>query len=421
MGHSGMVTPVTPDASIRAGLISYAGRLHAAIGQRHHVASPLAAWLLLALCAPAAGGADRAMLAEVLGCDPEAARQAAADLLSRPHPQVAAAAAVWQARHVPAGPRFEQWRAALPAAVQTGDLPAPAELDSWARQHSFGLIERFPVQVDPRVYLVLATALATRVSWQVPFGLAPARELGAASPWASRLRQVLRTPEHGHVQFIAAQDPGDLAVHIAAADGLIVCSVAAAPDVPAAGVLAAAYRIGCAHADGADIRRRPLSELPLGDGPLWAIREELSARDSQDACTAVLPAWSARSHHDLGSDPALGFAAAARALAGANPAEARQAAMARYHRTGFEAAAVTATAVRMSVVRGRGPRRVAELRFGHPYAVVAVATSQPERPARQHGRSPWHGLPVFSAWVAEPEDAGPEDARPGDAGAEGSG
>ncbi len=402
---------VTPNAPIRAAVVSYAVRLHAAIGQRHHVASPLAAWLLLALCAPVATGADRAMLADILGCDPQMAARAAADLLSRPNPQVAAAAAVWQARHVQAGPRFEQWRAALPGAVQTGDLPAPAELDSWARDHTFGLIERFPLTVDPRVYLVLATALATRVSWRVPFGLAPGRQLGAASPWAGRLSQVLRTPEHGHVQFIAAAQSGDLAVHIAPAHGLIVCSVAAVPGIPAADVLAAAHRIGCAHAAGEEVPRRPLSELQPGDGPLWAIREELSAHAGQDTCTAVLPAWSAHSHHDLGSDPSLGFGAAARGLAGADAAEARQAAMARYHRTGFEAAAVTATAIRMSIARGRGPRRVADLRFGHPYAVVAVATDdQPERDAGPARGGPWPGLPVFSAWVAEPEDAEPEEA-----------
>jgi hypothetical protein len=46
------------------------------------------------------------------------------------------------------------------------------------------------------------------------------------------------------------------------------------------------------------------------------------------------------------------------------------------------------------------------LRFGHPYAVVALV---------QDVTSPWHGLPVFSAWVTEPENAiedEPETIRP---------
>jgi hypothetical protein len=45
-------------------------------------------------------------------------------------------------------------------------------------------------------------------------------------------------------------------------------------------------------------------------------------------------------------------------------------------------------------MRRQGVRRTAALRFGHPYAVVAVAEG-----------GPWDGLPVFSGWVAEPDSA----------------
>ena len=75
---------------------------------------------------------------------------------------------------------------------------------------------------------------------------------------------------------------------------------------------------------------------------------------------------------------------------------------------GFEAGAVTALAVAASAVITRpGVRRTAELRFGHPFAVVAVAAgdAQPQDSDRPVPPSPWHGLPVFSAWVADPEDA----------------
>jgi hypothetical protein len=72
--------------------------------------------------------------------------------------------------------------------------------------------------------------------------------------------------------------------------------------------------------------------------------------------------------------------------------------MARYSRTGFEAAAATAVAAALAMrVPRQGLVRTAELRFGHPYAAVAVTA----------GAGPWHGLPVFSAWVADPSDAEP--------------
>lgn len=86
---------------------------------------------------------------------------------------------------------------------------------------------------------------------------------------------------------------------------------------------------------------------------------------------AFLPVWEAHSTHDL-TDPRIGFAAAAAALGKGDPWQARQAAMARYIRVGFEAAAVTAMAFAFSGPTP-GQRRTAELRFCHPYAVIAVA------------------------------------------------
>jgi hypothetical protein len=382
----------------------YAERLHAAIGTDHHVASPLGAWLLLALAGPASTGAARVALTDVLGCDVDVAAQAAADLLGDPHPLVASAAAVWTDPAAALPDSFLHWRESLPGVVTSGDLPGQAGLDAWAREHTFGLIDRFPIQ-DDRLYLVLASALATKVSWQVPFDLAPAASLGATSPWAGSLHRVLRTPARpgGHVQFVVATpQAGDVIVHIAtAAGGLAVVSVAAMVDVPPGRVLSAAYEIGGAHAAGLRIERRDLASLPLGESPLWLVREVTAAADS---CTAVLPAWSATSKHDL-SAPGLGFAAAKNALVGNDdPWEAGQTAMARYSRTGFEAAAVSAIAV-MSAARLPSRHREVVLRFGHPYAVVAVTTDV------AGNSSPWHGLPVFSAWVSKPEDAA-DDSGP---------
>lgn len=206
-------------------------------------------------------------------------------------------------------------------------------------------------------------------------------------------------------------------MHAAGArDGLVVVSVAAAPQVPAADVLSAAYELGTALAAGRPLIRRSLFDLPLGDGAAWTITQERAGTTAPDGkeerCTAVLPAWSAHSAHQL-TDPRLGFAAVRHALDPAGPWQARQAAMARYTRTGFEAAAVIALAVAASAVtRKPGIRHTAELRFGHPFAVVAVTTGDPAPPRRHRPEppGPWHGLPVFSAWVASPEDATAEPA-----------
>ncbi|WP_091294643.1 hypothetical protein [Micromonospora halophytica] len=403
--------------TLHAPLARYAARLHARIGDRHQVASPLGAWLLLALAAPAATGGLRDELDDVLGVDAVTAAGLATALLDAPHPLVPSATAVWHRPGTePAG--LDGWRAGLPRTTATGPLPDQAGLDAWAREHTLGLIDRFPLTVTPLVLVMLASALATRISWADPFDLAPGAALGGAGPWAGRLERVLRAPEYGHRAWIAATGPaGDVAVHAASAverdgAGLVVLSVAADPAVAPGDVLAAAYQLSGAALDGDDLPadRRSLFDLPLGAGPAWSLREDkvpVWARDGrEERHEAVLPCWSARDEHEL-TDPALGFPAAARALGGllgvADPGvEARQAAMARYGRYGFEAAAVTGMAVLESLPPD-GVRRTAELRFGHPYAVVAVATD------RRGGTGPWHGVPVFSAWVAEPEEPATDD------------
>src|SRR5580693_4933305 len=217
MRHSGTVT--TDAEILRAAVAGYARRLHTAAGSGHHVASPLGAWLLLALCAPATrnGAAGDSSLAGVLGCDPAVAARLAAGLLDRPHPQVAAAAAAWTRPPAELTDSQRRWQSGLPAAVPTGPVPGQAAADAWARDHSFGLIDRFPARISPLTYLVLATALATRVSWQQPFDLAPAAELGGHSPWARQLGQVLATPRRpggaGHRQLITATpEAGDVIV-----------------------------------------------------------------------------------------------------------------------------------------------------------------------------------------------------------------
>ncbi|MBM7494657.1 hypothetical protein JOD64_005879 [Micromonospora luteifusca] len=402
-------------------LSAYAARLHATIGDRHHVASPLGAWLLLAVCAAAADSDPAAEdLAHALGTDLATAAEVARTLLDAPHPLVASATALWHRRPGQGGDGSTGWRAALPTTTDVGVLPDQAGLDAWAREHTRGLIDTFPLKVSPEVVFALASALATQISWATPFDVADARAFGAGSVWAHGLRRALRSPSHGHrCAIVSDTRVGDVIVHAAPAQaddgaGLVVLSVAAAPQVPPAEVLDVAYDLSVGAADGAQpAGSRSLFDLPLGETPLWTLSEErvrTRARDGrEERHHAILPCWSARSEHDL-TAPALGFPAATVAVAKAlsQPVlgfEARQAAMARYGRYGFEAAAVTGMFGVVSLPP-EGVARTAELRFGHPYAVVAVATDT--RADRTTG--PWHGVPVFSAWVAEPEDLPEADA-----------
>jgi hypothetical protein len=410
------------DAWISA-VATYVERLHARTGHGHHVVSALGAWMLVALCAPLADDEGRVELAEVLGADPLEAAKFAAELLAQPHPLVAAAAGLWIAPAV-SSPAMERWRAGLPDVVTTGDIPTQEALDAWATTRTLGLIEHFPFEATPDLVCLLATALATKVSWEVPFDAVLAEEL-APCAWATGVQRVLRSPRRDprHRQYIAEADrAGTVGVHLTGArGGLLVGSVIAVDQkVPASEVLAVAYAIVSAEARAPrSVVSRSLFDLPLGDGAIWSITEEAVETTSPDgreeAVTSVLPAWSADTTVDLEDHEDLGYPAAARAIKKAlglpNLAyEAKQTALARYSAVGFEAAAITYLAMRSSKPSTRpGYRRAATLRFSHPFAVIAVARDDQRAAASIGTPNPWHGLPVFSAWVSEPAEAEPEE------------
>jgi hypothetical protein len=409
----------TTAADLALALSAYARRFHATVGNEHHVASPLGAWMLLALCATGSDGRLRDELTRILGADVDTAAAFAAALLSEPHPAVHLATGVWTSREIAAA-SAARWLARLPSAVDRGELPRPAALDAWADRHTHGMIRNFAADLDPSTMLILATVLATKVSWEAPFIpiTAAHRGLVGSTMWSGNVERVLKTPESGsHDQFIAATErAGDVGVHTAdAEEGMSVTSVIAERGVSPADVLATAYEI----AAGRHVTKRSMFDLPLGNWPMWRITEQAiettAPNGREEKYEAVLPAWRADASHDLDREE-LGFTAAAAALQPVlglpdHRYDASQRAVAQYGRTGFRAAVLTAmrmTLGRAGPLRIRpGLLRVATLQFGHPYAVVAVTHDRQYGIAREQF-GPWHGVPVYSAWVAEPCEADEE-------------
>ena len=396
----------------------YAERFNAAFADGEHaVTSPLGAWLLLALVAPSADGDARLRLEDVLGTTADDAFARATVLLETPHPAVGLASGVWARREF-LTTAYDRFAASLPEPVARGGVPTQAELDAWARTHSLGLIEHFPLEITDDTAIVLADALATDVRWDEPFQVVPSARSFRA-PWAESVSRVLSAPRT-HEMFIAeTESAGHVAVHCArSSNGLAVVSVIADPSVAASSVHVAAH-------DVADIvlhrprvaRRRSLFDLPLGEGHAWTIRQ-FDAPDppATEVVDAVLPAWEAASRHELMNVPAVGMCDGVAALVDMVSPEwpnrggtAVQAARARYAARGFQAAALTTMLARTAGERDSGPAtepvRHALLRFDRPYAVVAVALADGSASSLPREAFPWHGIPVFSAWVAEPTDA----------------
>jgi hypothetical protein len=205
-----------------------------------------------------------------------------------------------------------------------------------------------------------------------------------------------------------------------AEEDLTVISVSAAPDVPRTAVLEAAHEVAACARQDSPPPACSLFELPLGTGHSWQISEReaptYTVGERVERIVGVsLPAWRIESQIDLQASSLFGTAAALevmRELIGPHPddrTEAAQAAVAAFTRYGFEAAAVTAFGIRASARRGpqeTGIERTAVLRFDHPFAAVAIAGKPaPPQSARPTKRgSAFTGLPLFSAWIQEPQE-----------------
>jgi hypothetical protein len=366
----------------------------------HTVTSPLGLWLLLALAGPATTGAARAELETVLGTTIEDAAARAADLLGEPHPAVTALAAVWD-RNL--GQAFDAWAHTLPDVVARGPIPGQAEADGWARSHSRGLIDEFPLRIDRLTRLLLASALATDIAWRTP--LDATEELGGEFGGLVRRGLTVRDGTQLVVDTDAAGRVAVAAPHTRSA--LEVLSVIAAPGVAPAEVDAAAHQVA-ALLRGDDRAARRVPDEDLADGHAWTVTEHREQRTGgpavQTEWRSHLPAWSATSTHDLKEAP--GVAPIVSALTGFLAEDdlpatfgAAQTAVASYTMSGFKAAAVTAVglvAAGLPSFHDVLVKRI-EVRFNRPYAVLACA-------ARDDGPRAWRGVPVFSAWVTRPDE-----------------
>lgn len=379
---------------------AYADRFNRLLLDRHAVTSPLGLWLLLALIGPATEGAARGELEDALGTTVDDAATRAAELLSKPHPAMSALAAVWD-RNL--GPAFQDWLQTVPEFVERGPVPSQAQANAWAQAHTGGMIDEFPLAIDSLTRVVLASAVATDISWTRPMDTT--EHLGGQ--FGSAVKRAL-TFRHG-TQLVADTDAAGLvAVAIPLTSSkLDVLSVIAAPEVAPSDVSRAAHQVAALlRGDERLARRMPIEELV--DGHAWTVTERREQRVGGPAVMedwrSFLPAWSATSDHDLVHAP--GVAPVLDTLTGFLKEEdlpaqfgARQAAVASYSRTGFKAAAVTAMGLRAAGMPSFHEVlvRSVELRFNRPYAVLACS-------ARDQGPAAWRGVPVFSAWVTEPDE-----------------
>jgi serine protease inhibitor len=359
----------------------------ATAGTDDFVVSGAGLWPLLALLAAAADGQARSELEAAIGVSADVATSAALDLLRTlaDAEDVSAALGLWVRDDLPL---HQDWVRSLPAGT-IDRLGAQAVLDDWATRHTGGLIEKFPLRIDRDTLLVLATALAAKTSWETPFEAV--ESAFDTSPWrghrgpglarvTTRLTDAAILDGPTPITRVVVTGTADVDVHLLLG--------AATPEI----VLAA----GLDALRGAVPIRTEFSEATVGPG--LTVRKH-TGRSRRDLLEVRLPPFEIRSGHDLCAQPELfGLTTATDSSYGHFPeispdplyvAQGAQQVLARFTRTGFEAAAVTA--FDMARAASLPPQRLVttvSVTFDRPFGFIAV-----HRPT---------GLAVVAGWVATP-------------------
>lgn len=354
----------------------------------NYLAAPLGAWLLLAQLA----GANREVLNEedrfwaeqTLHLPLSKAFNLATRLLQSAPEDVKVAAAAWV--DMTRGEVSKDWVWALKrtnAAQVSEIMPKQAELDRWANDHTEGMIKQFPLETSANVFFVLANAIATRIKWDKNFEVKQAR-----NDWGVH---TLLHEDNLHQTYLIDDDRSrTFAVHVARGNSIEVLSVIAEnPLVPYRDVLKLAERL-------ANHNIYPV-HTPRAGSQLYDIRKRVGLNDTYEVW---IPAWSAKSSIDLTKLDLHLDSAVKSALLKGGDINAMQSVYAKYSSEGFEAAAITTSAMLRSSAIAPTERDVLHytVRFDHPYAVVA----RWEGYGREH--SLWRGLPLFSGIVREAEE-----------------
>ncbi|MER5931935.1 serpin family protein [Streptomyces sp. NPDC002054] len=316
-------------------------------------------WPLLALLADGADGPARTELAEALGIPAEAAAEAARELLAglAGVRGLETATGLWARRDLPLE---EPWAAGLPPGTRGELTGSPdtdrAVLDGWAAERTGGLIDRMPVPVSADTLLVLASALALRLTWLQPFTERP-KEI-TEGPWAGQVvRGLGRWTSLLDRVRVADTTAGPLTLLEVVGDGgvdvhLVLGESAARPGEVLAAGIAAVTGYGDGIGAAAPVAG---SALPEGTpGPGLDIRTEQSYTPEPRLAVQTV-AFSVEAEHDLLPQARLfGLESATDLRFGHFPGisgkplavgAAAQSALARFHAEGFEAAAVTAVAM----------------------------------------------------------------------------
>lgn len=250
------------------------------------VVSGLGLWPLLALLATGADEPGRSELAAAAGVDAATGATDAIRLIEaiEGSADLHAALGVWVSEQLKLAESFDAVMPAPLVGMLTGNPSVDKpKLDAWAAEHTDDLIREMPLELDPDVLLVLASALLLRTTWVRPF-TEQVRHV-PAGPWAGSWHWLERVDS----DLDAVRRYDDLTVVTVQGDADVDVLLGIGQNDVLAGLLDAAARPN----DGVPGSRLIDEDEP---GPGLRIGQTTSARPD---LKLNLPSFSVEVEHDL--------------------------------------------------------------------------------------------------------------------------
>ncbi|MFC9690830.1 serpin family protein [Kribbella sp. NPDC056951] len=378
------------DADVVRAVNDLTGRWVRSLEPGNTVVSGLGLWPLLAILATAAdepGRAELAAAAEVAAGDGSRLAVQLIEALDE-SADLHAALGVWVSEQLKLAESFGEVVPAPVVGMLTGrpDVDKP-KLDAWATEHTDGLIREMPVDIDPDVMLVLASALCLRTTWVRPFTEQVKRLKGE---WAGSWRWLERTDHdldsvrrYDDLTVITVRGDADVDVLLGLGTGDVVgglLDAAARPGdgVPGSRLIEGADEVAPGVRIGKTTSGRPDVRLSLPSFEVSASHDLLASAELF-GLSAVASNPGVRGHFSAISPMPLAIG------------QAKQEVLARFFATGFEAAAVTSIAMTRAAMATSQSRRL-DVVLDRPFAFTAVL-----RESR---------LPIVAGWIESPTEAG---------------
>jgi serine protease inhibitor len=383
-------------------------------GANSAVLSALGVWPLLAFLADGADEQPRGDLAAALGIPAEEAARAAREVLAivADTPSAKTALGLWTRNEVQL---HDDWLGRLTDGVH-GELTGEPDidqkrLDTWASEHTDGLIPQLPVQVSARTMFVLASALLVTVTWRDEFDEGITEPRG---PWADGeawIPALKRGTSDLDILGVADTPIGRVtALTVEGTEDVDVVLVLGPAECAPAEVLAVGTELVGAPSHPMTMTRG--TELPVGEAGPGVRVEMVESMWNQDRLAVTTVPFRITARHDLLDRAELfGLQHTTDSNRGHFPGisdfplavqQAVQDAVAEFGPIGFRAASVTAmTMFAGAALRQTYQVRQASVTFDRPFAYYAV-----------HRDS---GLILVAGWVSEPSRAQDDGVSSGSA------